>query len=293
MKKITVFTPTYNRAYCLGQLYESMLRQTSKDFEWLIIDDGSNDNTKKLVAGWIAEGKILINYHYKENGGMHTAHNVAFELIKTELNVCIDSDDYLMDDAIEIIIDFWNRNSKQNIAGILGLNCYKNGKIVSSKKFPSNIKYGKYSTLKSNYNIVGDVKFIYKTGIIKKYPPYPIFKGEKFVPLGYKYRLIDIDYDMLFLNKKICVVEYLEDGSTKNILKQYYNNPKGFSYSRLVTMDNMYSFKDKFFQTVHFIAESFLAKNNILKNNNNKIISIFAIPFGVLLYFYILIVNKK
>ena len=90
MKRITVFTPTFNRAYCLAQCYDSLLRQTNKDFTWLIIDDGSSDNTKELVKTWINKGQFDIQYHYQDNQGMHGAHNAAYRLIKTELNVCID-----------------------------------------------------------------------------------------------------------------------------------------------------------------------------------------------------------
>ena len=97
MKKLTVFTPTYNRAYCLGNCYESLVRQTCQDFIWLIIDDGSSDHTKELVEDWKKENKIEIKYVWQENTGMHGAHNTAYEIIETELNVCIDSDDYMPD----------------------------------------------------------------------------------------------------------------------------------------------------------------------------------------------------
>src|SRR5690606_35774747 len=99
MKTITVFTPTYNRAHLLPRLYESLCRQTSKDFLWLVIDDGSVDNTKEIVQSWIKENIIQIEYHFKENGGMHTGHNMAIKNIKTELCMCVDSDDYLLDDS--------------------------------------------------------------------------------------------------------------------------------------------------------------------------------------------------
>lgn len=113
-KKITVFTPTYNRAYCLHKCYESMKRQTSKDFEWLIIDDGSSDGTDELVKGWMKEEKSFpIRYIYKKNGGMHTAYNVAYENIDTELAMNIDSDDYLTDTAIEDILNFWKKIKKR------------------------------------------------------------------------------------------------------------------------------------------------------------------------------------
>lgn len=101
MKTLTVFTPTYNRAHTLGRTYESLLRQTDQDFEWLVIDDGSTDNTRRLVQGWIAEDKIPIRYIHKENGGLYTGYNTAYANIETELCVCIDSDDYMPDDAVE------------------------------------------------------------------------------------------------------------------------------------------------------------------------------------------------
>jgi len=293
MKQITVFTPTFNRAYCLPLLYESLLRQSSKDFKWLVVDDGSSDNTKELVQSWINEGKVDIEYAYKENGGMHTAHNTAYELIDTELNVCIDSDDYMSDHAVASILELWEANREKGYAGILGLNSFKDGRIVSSKKFPEGIKSGKYCRLKPDYGIIGDVKFVYKTSIIKQYPPYPVFEGEKFVPLGYTYAFIDEKYDLLFLNKVLCIVEYMEDGSTRNIYRQYYKNPKGFAYSRLQTMKCGFPLIQKFVQAVHFVAESLLGKTSIFKNNDNKILTILAIPLGVLLCVYILYLNKK
>jgi len=140
MKKITVFTPTYNRAYCLGQCYESLVKQTNKDFVWLIIDDGSTDTTKTLVESWISEKKIDSIYHFQENQGMHGAHNGAYKLITTELNICIDSDDFMPDDAVEKILNFWNKTHKnEHIAGIIGLDANKEGKIIGTK-IPENVK---------------------------------------------------------------------------------------------------------------------------------------------------------
>ena len=136
MKTLTVFTPSYNRAYTLHKCYESLLRQTSKDFTWLIIDDGSSDNTKELVDSWINENKIEINYIYQENQGMHGAHNTAYKNIKTELNVCIDSDDYMPDDAVKKIISFWNKNKRSDLAGIMALDAYTDGKVIGDK-FPN------------------------------------------------------------------------------------------------------------------------------------------------------------
>ena len=102
-KILTVFTPAYNRAYTLHKCYESLTRQTNKNFKWMIIDDGSTDNTANLVAKWKEESDFEIIYIYKQNRGMHTAHNTAYENIDTELNVCIDSDDYLTDEKFSVV----------------------------------------------------------------------------------------------------------------------------------------------------------------------------------------------
>lgn len=291
--RITVFTPTFNRAYCLSQLYQSLVRQTCKDFMWLVIDDGSEDNTKDLIDDWISENKIIIKYIFKENQGMHTGHNVALNHIETELNMCIDSDDFLPDNAIEKILDFWDKNYKESWAGVIGLDAFNDGKIVGTA-FPKNLKECKYSLLKSKYKVIGDKKFIYKTDIIKKYPEYPIFKGEKFVPLGYKYLLIDRDYDLGVLNEVLCVVEYMSDGSSKNIIKQYLKNPKGFAHERKIRMQYAPSIKEKFSNSIHYVSCSILLKNfNFLIESPNKILTLLAIPFGVLLNFYIRYTSKS
>ena len=129
---LTIFTPTFNRAYTLHKCYESLTRQTSNDFEWLIIDDGSTDNTKELVESWINENKVRIHYFYQENQGMHGAHNTAYEQIDTELNVCIDSDDYMPDDAVEKIVSFWKKFGSNKYAGLVGLDATQDGKIIGT-----------------------------------------------------------------------------------------------------------------------------------------------------------------
>ena len=107
MSKLTVFTPAYNRAHLLPRLYQSLCDQTNSNFNWLIIDDGSIDETKLVVDGWIKEGRIAIQYIYQENQGMHGAHNTAYKNITTELNTCIDSDDYMPINAVDLILKKW------------------------------------------------------------------------------------------------------------------------------------------------------------------------------------------
>jgi len=287
MKTITVFTPTYNRGYLLPQLYKSLIVQTNKDFIWLIIDDGSIDDTQELVEKWQEENKVTIQYIYQENQGMHVAHNTAYKNIKTELNVCIDSDDFMPNNAIETILDFWSNNNDKNIAGIIGLDADKKGKIIGTK-IPDYLREVTLSELYQKHKVKGDKKLVYRTDIINKYQSYPIFIGEKFVPLDYKYILIDQDYKLLPLNKVLCIVEYLDDGSTQNIFKQYVINPKGFAFSRKVRMKYASNFKELFRNAIHYVSSSILLKNwSFVKESPKKAITILAIPFGILLYFYI------
>ena len=292
MAILTVFTPTFNRAYILGRCYKSLLRQTSKDFIWLIIDDGSTDNTKKLVTEWMnKENGFEIRYEYKQNGGMHTAHNKAYELIDTELNVCIDSDDFMPDNAVELIVNFWDKYGCDKYSGIVSLDNDNKGHIIGTS-----LPNKKSTKLYEFYDMggKGDKNLIYRTDIIRKYPPYPEFEGEKFVPLSYKYLLIDQDYDLLILNEPTCTVEYMEDGSSKNMFRQYYKNPRGFSFMRKVHMVYDKKLINKFKNCIHYVSSSFISKNKeFISESPNKLMTIFSIPFGASLYLLIKHNNKE
>lgn len=280
--QITVFTPAYNRARTLPRTYESLKKQGNKNFIWLIIDDGSTDNTKELVEKWISEeNDFTIRYIYKENGGMHTAHNVAYQNITTELNVCIDSDDCLAENAIDKILTFWNKNKNNKYAGIVGLDSDLNGNLIG-KDF-DNLKETTLSGYYANGG-KGDKKLVYRTDVINKYPEYPVFEGEKYVGLNYKYLLIDQDYKLLVLNEVLCNVEYQEDGSSNSMWKQYYRNPKGFAFLRKFYMQYNTSLKRNIMDCIHYVSSSKLAKNkHYIKESPKKILTILMIPFGLLL----------
>ena len=280
--QITVFTPAYNRAHTLPRTYESLKKQGNKNFIWLIVDDGSTDNTKELVDKWISEEKgFTIQYIYKENGGMHTAHNIAYQNITTELNVCIDSDDCLAENAIDKILTFWNKNKNDKYAGIVGLDSDLNGNLIG-KDF-DNLKETTLSGYYANGG-KGDKKLVYRTDVINKYPEYPVFKGEKYVGLSYKYLLIDQDYKLLVLNEVLCNVEYQEDGSSNSMWKQYYRNPNGFAFLRKFYMQYNTSLKRNIMDTIHYVSSSKLAKNkHYIKESPKKLLTILMIPFGLLL----------
>jgi glycosyltransferase involved in cell wall biosynthesis len=291
MKSITVFTPTFNRAHLLPRLYKSLCDQTSKDFLWLIIDDGSTDDTKQLVDKWIKENKISIQYGYKENGGMHTGHNLAYSLIKTELNTCIDSDDYMPDNAIEIICRETNGLSHE-YSGIIGLDADKNGKLIGTI-IPEYLDSCKLNELYTKHGVLGDKKMVYRSELTEKYPKYPEYEGEKLVPLSYKTLMIDLDYDLIPINEVLCIVEYQTDGSTRNMLKQYRRNPKGFAFSRISRIEYGSTLKERFKNAIHLVSSALFLKDlSWLRKTNKRMLVLVAIPFGIILNVYIRIKTK-
>ena len=291
MKTLTVITTTYNRAYCLHQVYESLLRQTSNDFLWLIIDDGSTDNTKELVDTWINENKVEIEYIYKPNGGMHTARNKAYENVHTELNVIIDSDDWMTDDAVEKITTFWKENKEDKYYGIISNNITPKG-IILGDKLPQ-IKSGTLTVLENKYKVYRDKKIILRSNLSRLYP-YPEFEGEKFYPASYKFKMLDQNYELLIMNENVCVVDYNDDSMTYAKYAQYKSCAKGFAHYRNETIRISKSKKYIIKHIIHYIAESKFAKEkHYIKKCSKKFYAIILLPFGLMYYLYIKNTKKK
>ena len=286
MYTLTIFTPTYNRAATLHLCYESLCRQTCRDFTWLIIDDGSTDNTRELVEEWKKEGRVPITYFHQENQGMHGAHNAAYRLIETELNTCIDSDDYMPDDAVEKIVNFWKEHGSREVAGIIGLDTDFEGRLIGTS-FPKGMDRTSLAGFYSHGGR-GDKKLIYRTEVIKNYPEYPLFEGEKYVSLGYKYELIDQDYELLVMNEAVCRVNYQPDGSTMNMYRQYIRNPKGFAFIRRQSMVLAPTARRRFMEAVHYVSSSIMLRNSrFIQESPRPWLVACAAPLGLLWYGYI------
>ncbi|GEL67585.1 glycosyltransferase family 2 protein [Marinilactibacillus psychrotolerans] len=285
-KSITVFTPTYNRKHTIYKCYESLLRQTSKDFTWLIIDDGSTDGTKELINEWIKENKIEIRYILQENKGMHGAHNTAHINMMTELCVCCDSDDYLSDNSIELILNNWNNiEDKSRFSGMIGIDANLEGKHLA--KIPNELKETTLFDLRFKFKLRGDYKLIYRTELIKE-DLYPEFAGEKYLAVGYKYFNLDVNYKLSVINDVLCYVEYLEDGGTSNKIKHYVKSPKGFSHYRKEMMKNSSLTSVKFRNAIHYVSSSTFEKNiNFLSDSPAKVLTFLAIPMGIMLNIFI------
>ena len=293
MATLTIFTPAYNRAHTLPRTYESLCVQKCKDFIWLIVDDGSMDNTAELVRSWQEKDNgFEIRYIYKENGGMHTAHNAAYEHIDTELNTCIDSDDKLAPGAVEKILRKWEQVKEQGYAGIIALDSDFDGNVIG-KGFPDGLTettlMGYYATGGS-----GDKKLVYRTDIINRYPPYPVFEGEKYVALAYKYRLVDQAYKMAVLNEIVCNVEYQPDGHSTGMWKEYVRSPRGFAEWRKLCMKYPESKKRLVVDTIHYVTESLIAGDKrFIWQSPRKALTVAILPVGWLLSQYIKRKNRQ
>lgn len=260
-----------NRAHCLGRCYESLKKQKNRQFQWLIIDDGSTDGTEQLVQHWQQEDNAFsIWYYWKENGGKYTAYNKAVELIDTKLWICIDSDDWLEDDAIEMILAFWDENGKaaakadtnMRYAGIVGLDADKNGQLLGGL-LPA-CKHLHLWELQAVYHYPADFKVVYDTEITKQYYPVSEIPDEKeFDPI---ITMLEIDqkYPLLVLNEILCKVDYQEDGISQHLWERYQYNPVSFAMLRTLYL-NSDVYKKKlpkpfyYRQMIHYISSAIFA----------------------------------
>lgn len=282
-KLLTIFTPTYNRAYCLDRVYQSLCKQTNQDFVWLLVDDGSTDNTKELVDTWIEEGKIGIQYHYQVNAGKSMAHNKGVKLTQTELFTCLDSDDCLTEDAVEVVANEW-KSAKKGMTGLL-LRKFSNIVNFEVTKLPSTLKY---STLYDAYNfsgLQGDTMLVFRTSVISQYE-FPKFEGEKFVPEAYLYDLIDTNGKLKFVDKAIYECEYQTDGYTCNMARLLKNNPQGYiAYinQRLTLLDK--SVKWRFLNSARYVSMMLtFDRKHLFSKAVYPLYTLLSFPLGFMVY---------
>lgn len=226
MNGLTILTPSYNRAPLLPRLYESLKRQSCKAFEWLLIDDGSSDNTERLTEAWKEERVIPVSYIRKENGGKHTALNTGIAHVKTELVFIVDSDDWLPENAVETILRWHEKyRAREGICGYSFLRFYPDGR-VNDAYFPENEKIDTYVNVRINGHIAGDKAEVFFTDILKHYP-FPVFGKERFLPEDLVWVLLSGPYKMVHINECVYISEYLEGGLTKSGRKMKLRSPRG------------------------------------------------------------------
>lgn len=276
-KLLTVVTPTYNRAKMLLNLYESLEKQTSNNFIWLIIDDGSTDNSKEIIKSFISKDKVRIKYHYQTNAGKYVAHNTGVNMCTTELFLCVDSDDILFPEAVEIIENTWQIiKNDVHLAG-----------IVSPKEmdgfsfFKNPPRTGRLMDLYNSGALVGETALVFRSSILKG-NLFPVIENEKFMSESILYNLIDQKYELYILNKFIYRAEYCDNGLTRNIRKIHWENPR----STLLMYKSNAAYESNFIKAIKSYGSYLAWKRN---RNIRDVFVHWKVPFrvkifGVLLY---------
>lgn len=276
---ITIFTPTYNRAYILPKLYESLKKQTCKDFEWLIVDDGSTDETEKIVLSWLAEETFPVRYIKQLNGGKHSAINRGVLETKSKLFFIVDSDDKLTTDAIALIKQNYQKvRDDDTVAGIIGMRIYPDGKRIGGEaSFEDTICTRNDFRYKKKIN--GDLAEVYKTDILRQYP-FPIVEGEKFCPESVVWQKIAKKYKLFFFNKGIYVCEYLTDGLTHHVDQIRIKSPHLAVINYMLEYGCDTLLKNKIKDAINYWRFRFHCHD---RKDNSKIAP-WAMPFGWLFY---------
>ncbi len=222
---LTIFTPTYNRSHELKRLYASLVAQTNQDFEWLVVDDGSSDDTVSVMEGFMRESKIRIRFFSQENGGKMRAHNRGVERAEGELFVCIDSDDWLEREAVSQILQDASFVESKDVGGIMYL-CTdgQTGNVIGTN-FPWDKQLCTYFDVYHKHGVTGDKTIVYKTSVMRAFP-FPEIEGEKFVPEALVYNRISEQYQLLCVNVPVKRVEYLADGYSNNYFNLCRKNPR-------------------------------------------------------------------
>lgn len=297
--RITIFTSTYNRAYTIGLLYDSLKKQTFKDFEWVVIDDGSLDNTRELFEKWIKEDNFFpIYYKYVENGGMHRAINKGVNIAKGELFMMVDSDDYLVEDAlyyVDKIEKTIENKDKHLFAGICGDKGYSKTQGIGTFL----LEKGKYldTTMlnRPNKGICGDKAEIFYTNVISRYK-YPEIEGETFLTPGYIFNKMSADdLKLRFFNHILIICNYLDDGLTKNQVNRLLSSPKGYGIYVTDLVKLKIEKKRNVYMTYYNLYRKTLSMREMSYNlsENIFIFAFYALFFGFFHYFKTRIIKKN
>lgn len=284
MKELTIFTPTYNRAYILPDLYDSLCKEPAEDFVWLIVDDGSSDGTQALVEKWQNEGKIEIVYHKQPNGGKMRAHNKGVELCTTPLFFCIDSDDQIAEGAVKKIKETHHvLFDDESLSGIIAKKLIINR--LSSNSFPGLKRSTLHGIYKAGFK--GDTSLVFKTSVLRKFP-FPEIEGEKFVTEAYVYDQIDQKYEFFVIDDFLMRCEYQEDGYTVNASGLYLKYPKGWAlyfaqYYKLYAN----SLRDRIKYMGYYVSMCMIARLSFCKmiaDAPSALMCLLSIPAGIKFY---------
>lgn len=283
----TVFIPTYNRAHTIGRALQSVAEQTFRDLEVVIIDDGSQDNTRDLIRQWQEKAWFPIQYYWQENQGKHVAHNNALQYARGFFFVLLDSDDMLHPRALERLKYHWDTipdEQKHAFAGVEGL-CVDSRGNVSRDKYPVDVMDSNYLEIAKKYNVMGDKKNAIRTQILRQFP-YPQFEGERHMRDDLIWKRISMHYKFRYINEPIQIIEYQPDGLSADVFSMRMRNPRGFrfyyleeinTYSSLTRKYLRFKYHAKFVRHSLHCGVSFLQQ---YREVDSKLLWMISIPRG-------------
>jgi len=280
----TIFTPTYNRGYKLTYLYESLCLQTFTDFEWIVVDDGSTDNTSELIIKFQKEGKIKISYQKQVNQGKHIAINHGVQLAKGALFFIVDSDDVLPFNSLEILNREFNLvESNADCAGISGRVADHFGRVIGTGFLEKNI-FCSSLDLRFQMKVKGDMSEVIKTSVIKQFP-FPRFEDERFCPEALIWNRIAQKYKLLWINEITYVAEYLPDGLTSKIFKIRKDSPKASCLYYAELSKSKIPFFGKVKAVANFWRFAIYLKTDLLQSLRevSVLLTIIALPISIIL----------
>lgn len=272
MALFCVFTPTYNRGYCLGRVYKSLLRQNFDDFTWLIVDDGSTDDTETIVSSFIDDDSISIRYVKVANGGKQRAQNLAAELCEDELFMCVDSDDWLTDDALRTFSDVWDAvKSDPSIAGMISPRQIEGAREAA---FPSSADVLSAWDLYESFGYDGDALHVYRTEILRQFP-LPVADGEKFISEWYSVSMISKTYNVKVIHRALQIGEYLPGGYTDKARELARNNPVSYYTNKRLSIEMSKKWSNKIKNTIlYLVGCHFAGKTDSVRTAPNKILAV-------------------
>lgn len=285
---LTIFTPTYNRGQLLKRLYEKLCEQSCKDFFWLIVDDGSSDETKTIVESFIKEEKLLIKYYYQPNGGKQKAVITALKLCETECFAFCDSDDwYLENTVLNFKKDYVKIKDNDKICGIVARRGNQDKEFKHFKKIKCERMVLKLPVLYTKYKFHAETCAMFKTEMLKQ-ANYPDIE-QKFIPESYMFDKLSQKYEVLFINKPYSVTEYLADGYTVQSNKLYHDNPLGVYYALREALYTKYGFFKNIKNGISLLC---WCKLYNFKTNFWRIDDLYKIPFCYIGYVICLMLKK-
>lgn len=285
-KLLTIITPVFNRALLMERLYESLEKQINKNFLWLVVDDGSTDEIKGVMDRFLGNSNFPIQFYQKPNGGKHTALNLAFSKLETELAFIVDSDDLLVPSATDDVEKVWCSSREENIAGYVFPRGHEDGTCIGKSELDNGI-YDMIDAMFSR-NISGDKAEIFRSNILKMYR-FPEFPGERFIGEDYVWRQIYLQHRMMYVNKIIYICEYLEGGLTKQGRKLRVTCPLGGMENSKVSFDKRFPLRERIKRAWLFVCYGKFAdlgfREIINKSGAEMLVCLNYVP-GILLYRY-------